>query len=165
MQLRSVQRRLDASGQVHHELDDAVAALEATVVELRRLAHGVRPARLDNGLAPALRDLVRHSTVAVELDVADVDVPDLVATTVYFVVAEALANAHKHGDARTVHLTLANSGGTVRACVRDDGIGGATDGFGLTSLRDRVASVGGELWISSPAGSGTEVRVEVPCGS
>jgi signal transduction histidine kinase len=165
MQLRSVQRRLDATGPVHRELDDAVDALEATVVELRRLAHGVRPARLDNGLAPALRDLVRHSTVPVDLDVADVDVPDLVATTVYFVVAEALANVHKHGDARQVHLMLANSGGTVRASVRDDGVGGATDGFGLTSLRDRVASAGGELWISSPVGSGTEVRVEVPCGS
>ncbi len=165
MRLRSVQRRLDPSGDVHDELDGAVAALEATVVELRRLAHGVRPARLDNGLAPALRDLVRHSAVPVEVDVADVDVPDLAATTVYFVVAEALANIHKHGAARRVHLTLTNGDGTVRACVRDDGVGGATDGFGLTSLRDRVASAGGELWISSPAGAGTEVRVEVPCGS
>jgi signal transduction histidine kinase len=165
MQLRSAQRRLDPDDDVRGELDRAVEALEATVVELRRLAHGVRPARLDNGLAPALRDLVRHSAVPVDVDVADVEVPDLVATTVYFVVAEALANVHKHGDARRVHLTLANSGGTVRACVRDDGVGGATDGFGLTSLRDRVASAGGELWVSSPAGAGTEVRVEVPCGS
>ncbi len=165
MQLRSVQRRLGPSDAVHEELDRAVEALEATVGELRRLAHGVRPARLDNGLAPALRDLVRHSAVPVDLDVADVEVPDLVATTVYFVVAEALANVHKHGDARRVRLTLADSDGTVRACVRDDGVGGATDGFGLTSLRDRVASAGGELWVSSPAGAGTEVRVEVPCGS
>ena len=165
MQLRSVQRRLGTSDPVREELDHAVAALEATVGELRRLAHGVRPARLDNGLAPALRDLVRHSAVPVDLDVADVDVPDLAATTVYFVVAEALANVHKHGDARHVQLTLTNGNGTVRACVRDDGVGGATDGFGLTSLRDRVASAGGELWVSSPAGAGTEVRVEVPCGS
>lgn len=165
MRLRSVQRRLDPADTVHDELDRAVAALEATVGELRRLAHGVRPARLDNGLAPALRDLVRHSSVPVELDVTDVDVPDLVATTVYFVVAEALANVHKHGAARRVHLTLADSGGSVRASVRDDGVGGAREGFGITSLRDRVASAGGELWISSPAGEGTEVRVEVPCGS
>jgi signal transduction histidine kinase len=165
MQLRSVQRHLDPSGAEHRELDAAVAGLEATVAELRRLAHGVRPARLDNGLAAALRDLVRHSPVPVELDVADVEVPDLVATTVYFVVAEALANVHKHGAAGRVRLSLANSGGTVRACVRDDGVGGAGEGFGLTSLRDRVASAGGELWLSSPAGAGTEVRVEVPCGS
>jgi signal transduction histidine kinase len=165
MQLRSAQRRLDPADTVHGELDVAVAALEATVGELRRLAHGVRPARLDNGLAPALRDLVRHSAVPVELDVADVEVPDLVATTVYFVVAEALANVHKHGAARRVHLSLGSSGGSVRACVRDDGVGGVREGFGITSLRDRVASAGGELWITSPAGEGTEVRVDVPCGS
>ena len=165
MQLRSAQRRIDPTDAVYRDLDRAVAALEATVGELRRLAHGVRPARLDNGLAAGLRDLVRHSAVPVDLDVADIEVPDLVATTVYFVVAEALTNAHKHGHARSVQVTLANSGGTVRACVSDDGAGGATEGFGITSLRDRVASAGGELWVSSPPGAGTEVRVELPCGS
>jgi signal transduction histidine kinase len=49
--------------------------------------------------------------------------------------------------------------------VRDDGIGGAREGFGLTSLRDRVASVGGELTLDSPVGAGTSIRAEIPCAS
>jgi signal transduction histidine kinase len=44
-------------------------------------------------------------------------------------------------------------------------VGGARAGFGLTSLRDRIASVGGELTLHSPAGAGTSVRAEIPCAS
>lgn len=91
MQLRSVQRRLGPSDGPHGDLDRAVEALEATVGELHRLAHGVRPTRPDNGLAPALRALVRDSPLPVDLDVADVEVSDLVGATVYFVVAHLAA--------------------------------------------------------------------------
>lgn len=165
MRLRSVQRGLDPGGGAHAELDRVVEALEVIVAELRRLAHGVRPARLDDGLAAALRDLVRDSALPVELAVTDVAVPDLVATTVYYVVAEALTNTLKHAQAQRVTVVVERVGPVLRVCVRDDGVGGATDGFGWTSLHDRVASAGGELTLHSPVGAGTELRVELPCGS
>jgi signal transduction histidine kinase len=44
--------------------------------------------------------------------------------------------------------------------VSDDGVGGATSGFGVTSLRDRVAAVGGIFRLDSPAGLGTVIRAE-----
>jgi len=136
------------------------------VRELRRLAHGLRPARLDDGLVDALRSLVRDSALPVELTAPAVAVPDLLATTAYYVVAEALANAHKHADASRVAIAVEQRPGLLVVRVRDDGCGGADEGgFGLTSLRDRVASVGGELVLRSPAGAGTEVRAELPCGS
>ena len=168
MRLRSVQRGLDPAGIAHAELDRAVDALEVTIAELRRLAHGVRPARLDDGLAAALRSLVHDSALPVDLAVADTvpaDMPDLVAATIYFVVAESLTNAHKHAGADRVGVRVERVNGVLRACIRDHGCGGATEGFGITALRDRVASVGGELSVSSPAGAGTEVRVEMPCTS
>jgi signal transduction histidine kinase len=47
--------------------------------------------------------------------------------------------------------------------VADDGVGGA-DPDGGSGLRERVAALGGDLDVSSPAGGGTDVRASIPCG-
>ena len=52
----------------------------------------------------------------------------------------------------------------LRVRVADDGIGGVPD-TGLTSVRDRVASVGGAVAVVSPVGLGTTVSAVIPCGS
>ena len=67
MRLRSLQGRLDPAAELTGELDAAVAALQATVRELRSLAHGLRPPRLAGGIAQGLRELVRNSPVPVDL--------------------------------------------------------------------------------------------------
>jgi signal transduction histidine kinase len=161
MRLRSVQRTLPTGGPTHAELDAAVNALEATVAELRRLAHGVRPSRLDEGLDAAIHDLVRDCPIPVDLRVERIEVTEVAATTAYFVVAECLANALKHAGATRVGVTVARAGAGLSVQVADDGRGGASEGFGLTALRDRVTALGGRLDIASPIGAGTTVRAEV----
>jgi len=161
MRLRSVQRTLPAGGATHAELDAAVNALEATVAELRRLAHGIRPSRLDEGLDAAIHDLVRDCPIPVDLRVERAEVSEVAATTAYFVVAECLANALKHAGANRVGVTVARAGAGLSVLVADDGRGGAREGFGLTALRDRVTALGGRLDIVSPLGAGTTVRAEV----
>jgi signal transduction histidine kinase len=49
--------------------------------------------------------------------------------------------------------------------INDDGVGGARPdaGSGLRGLADRVAALDGDLDISSPAGQGTRLRVQLPC--
>ena len=160
MRLRSTQRALPPDSPARAEIDAAVEALEATIAELRRLAHGIRPARLDDGLPAALRSLVADGPVPVHLAVADLDLADVVATTAFFVVAEAYANALKHARATAIEIGAALDGAALRVRVADDGVGGA--GSGLTSVRDRVASVGGTLSVTSPPGGGTRVEVEIP---
>ena len=146
------------------DLDAAVESLAGTVTELRRFARGLRPGRLDDGLAAALAHLVRDSALPVRLAVDDARLPDLVATTAYYVVAESVTNAAKHADATGVDVSVRVDGGTVRVRVADDGTGGV-DGRGPTSLRDRVASAGGRLAVESPPGGGTTVEAVLPCGS
>jgi signal transduction histidine kinase len=53
---------------------------------------------------------------------------------------------------------------TLRLLIRDDGIGGAdlSKGSGLIGLMDRVEALGGRVRISSRAGSGTALIVEIP---
>ena len=50
--------------------------------------------------------------------------------------------------------------------IADDGAGGADTerGTGLRGLADRVEALGGRLRVWSPAGQGTRVRAEIPCG-
>jgi signal transduction histidine kinase len=80
---------------------------------------------------------------------------------VFRIAQEALYNALRHGDPRTVSVRL--EPGTLE--IRDDGAGFdpdvARDGLGLASMRERAASVGGTLSIASSA-AGTVVRLEVP---
>jgi signal transduction histidine kinase len=160
MRLRSTQRRLDPASPEYVELDAAVEALEATIAELRRLAHGIRPDRLDDGLPAALGILVAAAPIPVRLSVSPVPVSDTVATTAYFVVAEAYTNALKHAQAGAIDITVSAAGTSLRIEVADDGIGGANGGF--TSLRDRVASLGGDVQVVSPPGAGTRLVVEIP---
>ncbi|MFZ1490010.1 MAG: histidine kinase [Ilumatobacteraceae bacterium] len=52
---------------VNRTLDDAVAEITVAIDELRELARGLRPAQLDGGLGPALRDLARRAPLPVEV--------------------------------------------------------------------------------------------------
>jgi signal transduction histidine kinase len=53
--------------------------------------------------------------------------------------------------------------GTFRVQVRDDGVGGArSEGSGLLGMADRLAALGGQLRIESPAGGGTLIAADFP---
>ncbi|WP_460522866.1 sensor histidine kinase [Humibacter antri] len=167
MQLRVLQRGAGRDDPIAASLDHAVAQLGTAVAELRQLAHGVRPSALDDGLAAALAELERHSPQRIELDVRARELPDAVATTAYFVVNEAVANALRHAEASRIRVLVLHEKDELLVRVSDDGWGGAaprTTG-GLAGLSDRVAALGGRLVVRSAAGRGTIVEASMPCGS
>jgi signal transduction histidine kinase len=81
-------------------------------------------------------------------------------------VSEALTNAAKHAHASTVHVELDTPGAILLLAIRDDGIGGAdqANGSGLVGLSDRIEALGGTLKVTSPAGGGTTLLIEIPAG-
>jgi signal transduction histidine kinase len=87
-----------------------------------------------------------------------------VESTAYFVVAEALANALKHGGAGDIRVTVRRDGGAITAEISDDGPGGAAivPGGGLAGLQDRVQALGGRFEVRSSPGRGTRVRATLP---
>jgi signal transduction histidine kinase len=105
MRLRSLQRHLRAVPSA--EIDVAVGELETTVAELRRLAHGVRPSRIDDGLPAALASLRADEPVPVHVSVGELPaLDDVRALTAYFVASEAVANAHKHAHASRIEVCV-----------------------------------------------------------
>lgn len=146
-------------------LDQVVDDIAAAVADLRRLAAGLRPARLDDGLGPALQDLVRTTPIPVRL-VVDPERPEpAIETAAYFVACEGVTNAVKHADARSIELVATQVDGAFVVSVADDGVGGARLGSGLSGLEDRVAAHGGTLRLVSPPGEGTRLEAVLPCGS
>ena len=79
-----------------------------------------------------------------------------------------MQNAAKHAEgAKQIVLELSDNG-VLLFEVRDDGEGFDLDaieaGVGLTSMRDRLAAVGGELAIVTAPGKGTRVIGRIPLG-
>lgn len=145
---------------------DAHGHVRSSISELRALAQGIHPVALvDGGLGEALEQLAGRSPIPVDLRL---DLPpaltDEVARTTYFVAAEALTNAVRHAEPRSILIEAAVHGRVMSLRVVDDGAGGAapTAGGGLSGLEDRVRSVGGTLRVSSQEGAGTEVDVSIP---
>jgi signal transduction histidine kinase len=161
--LRRLQRSLPREARLlGPSLDAAVDEVAGAIADLRTLAAGVRPPRLDDGLAAALADLARGSAVPVNVAATADRAPPEVEAAAYFVACEALTNAVKHASPSHVELATARENGVLRLTIADDGVGGASV---LRSLRDRVAAQGGTLVIDSPPGAGTRIAVELPCGS
>ncbi len=98
-------------------------------------------------------------------------VDERIENTIYRVVQESLTNAVRHAKAGRVGVLVDLTEHEARVTVQDDGIGfGASDeGNGLGGMRERVASRGGTLEIttaSAPTGSpgrpGTKINVWIP---
>jgi signal transduction histidine kinase len=149
-------------------VDQAHGEAKAALLELRNLVRGVHPPVLtDRGLDAALSGLAALSPVPVAVRVNTGRRPSASAEAIaYFVVAEALTNVAKHSGATGATVSVGRHEDTLTLVIRDDGIGGADPrGQGLSGLADRVAGVDGRLTVHSPAGGGTVIAAELPCGS
>ncbi len=146
-----------------------------TLQDVRRLAVELRPKALDDfGLQAALERLVetyRERTgldVQLEPQLGEARLPEVIETTLYRIVQEALTNVVKHAHARTVSILLVRAGNQVTAVIEDDGRGfdperaEREDGLGLLGMRERVGLIGGRLTIESSEETGTTLAVEVP---
>jgi signal transduction histidine kinase len=152
------------------QLESIRIEVELAADELRTLARGIYPVVLsERGVAGAIRLVA----ISAPIPVAVIDKgigrrSAAVEAAVYFSVREAVQNAIKHAgpDARVAVVLKRGSRGGVRFEVTDDGVGMSmpirADGIGLTSMRDRLGAVGGDLEISSAPGRGTTVRGAVP---
>jgi len=159
---------LDKTGdsEVRELLDAAQTGVGEALADLRRIARGIHPPVLDNGMADALDSLAASSPipVTVRADVARRPSP-AIETIAYFCAAELLANAIKHSSANLIEIDIDTARPDVlRLRVSDDGRGGAdpSRGTGLDGLRQRASTVDGSLSVSSPPGGPTSVTVELP---
>lgn len=158
-ELRSIQDRLT-------ELSD----------DVRHLAYQFHPSILDDlGLTVALQRLLDECAVranlhgSFEASPTPLTVPQTVATCLYRIAQESLANVMKHAQAHTVTVSLATTEEAITLTVQDDGVGFDTQqladshrGLGLISMAERLRLVHGTVAIDSTPHQGTRLYVKVP---
>ena len=151
----------------------AVGRCNQAVRDIRGICHGLYPPALEVfGLVPSLEQLAGHCTDAglpSRLRVAD-EVKDRrfgpeVEIAVFRTAQEAVNNALRHSNAKSLSLALEMKDGRLVLTVKDNGQGFDSErkppGLGLVSMRERAESVGGELQIDSHD-AGTTVSLRVP---
>jgi NarL family two-component system sensor histidine kinase LiaS len=144
--------------------EDALRDMQALLLELR-------PPGLDGaGLAPALQQMCAayHDRLGmtVDTDLDDVTVPAPVEHALLRITQEACTNAIRHGNARSLAVSITRRNRHVELAVRDTGTGfdpaAPHNGSGLAHIRDRVAELGGTMHIHSAPGQGAALTVRVP---
>lgn len=128
------------------------------------------PILVDHDLPSALAALVENFEQQADIPVS-VTIPsefsadDIIEQTIYRVSQEALTNIQRHAHARSVDLTVTTTASILELRVTDDGVGTPPDvtsrGTGLIGIRDRLATLGGTLAITSDP-CGTKLTVRIP---
>jgi signal transduction histidine kinase len=177
--LAAIAQMLDAAIQAAAAHDDeavgrilgraAEVAREANV-DLRELVAGIEPAALHElGFAAAVRQLAERikarRKMQIELDVDAGDaIGDHAQAGLYQIVREALDQAVRRGPPSRVSVTLrATPAGGVELVVADVGSGERRRAV-LDGLRERTATLNGELAVQQGRG-GTTIRVGIPPSS
>jgi signal transduction histidine kinase len=170
--LALVQRRGAELGGEAADLGRLAGEQEATLRALVGLDGGPHTAEG----AVDLRSLVgRYASgrVSVASPATPVPLPAVVAEELAAAVGSALANVRAHaGPGAKAWVLIEDEGDAVTVTVRDDGAGmpagrldeaAAAGRLGVAqSIRGRLRDLGGEVWIDSEPGNGTEVEMSVP---
>jgi PAS domain S-box-containing protein len=167
------------SAEGREDMEKALELLRRTVTEARRVIADLRPTTLDDfGLATAVRLQIEELSAegyeaSYEETLGEERLPAVLETTLFRVAQEALTNVRKHAQTDRVSVVLGRRAeGVIRLAVRDWGRGfelakvgsrgGPGERVGLSSMRERIALLGGSLEIRSEPGEGTSVMAEVP---
>jgi len=165
--LGEARRKAAPGSDVHAAIERARTDLRAATSELRGLARGIHPPVLtQSGLRPSLEGVIERMGLPTRSQILDQRLSPAVEATAYFLVCEALTNAARHAGAHRVEIDVHRAGDLLHVSVVYDGAGGAhiAAGSGLAGIRDRVEAIGGRMRLESPAGAGTALVAELPCG-
>ncbi len=160
---------------ISERLEDLKGVVDGVLEELHRLAIDLRPIALDHlGLVAALEQYTKNldtDSFAVKFKALGFEgdrLPKDMATSLYRIVQEAIANVIRHAEASNVGIILERGENRVKLFIEDDGIGFDPDQLeikhrlGLVGMRERAEMLGGTLTVESSPGRGTLIIVEVP---
>jgi len=154
--------------------------IRQTVQDLRDLTFDLSPPTLYLvGLEAALEELLKEKLrdehhILYDFKRANISplLGDDLRAVLFQCVRELLNNIVKYAQAEKVTVTTRREGSRVQVIVRDDGIGfdinsiessvSKTGGYGLFSMRERIAYVDGQLEISSQPGQGSRFTITIP---
>ncbi|MEI8140058.1 MAG: ATP-binding protein [bacterium] len=159
---------------VGRQAESLSVVITSAIVEVKDIARGLHPVHPgSDGLKVALGALVGAVREGFSVDcrircngqfcVHDTET----ASHLYRIAQEAISNAVKHSQARSISVTLNQTGDTIRLQVRDNGKGMPADlsgcmGMGLKNMNYRAGLLGGVLKFGRNGKRGTLMSCVVP---
>ena len=171
-----VLKYMNIDDDVKEKVKQAETSIMRVLDDIRHLAVELRPATLDDlGLEAAFRThfkwIEKNYGLLVEFT-AELDAKRYegeIETVVYRVCQEAVLNALKYAETKTITVRLFENAGKLKLNVVDKGIGFDLDyrnvkgtGLGLYGMRERAELVEGQLLIQSEIDKGTLIYLEIP---
>lgn len=162
----------DPQTQTH--VTSATSMLQHAIEASQRIMRNLRPAILDQGLAPALNWLVGDFVRRTQLDVSFRSPSQLdhlskpVQLVAYRTAQEALTNVSKHAQCTKVKVEVSGDEQVLTLEVSDNGRGASArdiakaHSFGIRGLKERAKTVGGWLDVSSRSGAGMAITLTIP---
>jgi len=162
-------------GKRHPTIPELCDTLKALTEKVSGLSHRLHSSELEYvGLAVAIqshcREFSQQYKMTVECTCENVpdDMDGLLALSILRIVQEALHNAGKHSQAKSIQVAVQGTASELSLLIADDGIGFDLEtaklaaGLGLISMRERVYLAGGEFKITSQPGEGTCIAARIP---
>ena len=162
------------SVQAEKRYEHSLQTIGNTISKLRKISHDLSSLSLQNGLLPALKDMVyelneAENQLKVELhsfQLEEKSLPSNVELNVFRIIQEAITNILKHARADQVSLQLIHAEDSLSVSIEDNGVGfeplESKSGLGLHSISSRTQELGGQLTVDSKPGRGTSIFVEIP---
>jgi signal transduction histidine kinase len=155
------------------KIEDSIKLIDDAITNVRTLSQLLRPTILDDfGLDAGIRWLAERFSERTGIDADyrshfDGRLVDETETHLFRIVQEALTNVARHANASRVTIFLRAENGNIRLTLSDNGRGlpqSASEhtGMGLTGMRARARSAGGDCTISSTTGGGVTIDVTAP---
>jgi two-component system sensor histidine kinase UhpB len=165
------------SVEVKMRLADSLALVEGTLQSIESLMAELRPPLLEEyGLGAALDWYAKAFTQRTGIRVALEDAEELsrglrpeAAIALFRISQEALNNVAKHAGAGNVRIAFERRGAEIVLAIADDGRGfdpqerlSHSKRWGVSTMQERAAALGGRITMDSAPGRGTTVRAAIP---
>lgn len=170
--------RAEGSPELEPFLIQLRTAAKEGLQEVRSFIADLRPGVVtERGVRAAIGEYIQTfqetTGIAVSLDLSEWPsaLPQEVEIVLYRIVQEALQNIKKHARQANVLIRSLYRQQILTLTIRDDGPGfdprevarrAGRESWGLTSMRERAALVGGHFSIASRPGFGCEITIRIP---
>jgi PAS domain S-box-containing protein len=169
------------------QLQENPSDIEGRVLELRKqtaeisddvqaLSHDLHSSKLEylgaiGGMKSWCREFAGRQKIEIDF-VSDVStaLPPEIGLTLFRVLQEALQNVVKHSGVKRVEVQVRETPHEIHLSVNDLGRGFDVEqasqgkGLGLSSMRERIRLVNGNISIESKPMQGTRIHVQIPTG-
>jgi PAS domain S-box-containing protein len=174
--LKTLRRDLaDSDQKTSRRIEEATAQVSDLESDIQALSHRLHSSKLEYlGIEAAASSFCREVSERnnVKVDFRGEGIPEDLSSEVslclFRVLQEAVHNAVKYSGVEKFEVSLTGREHDIQLRVHDSGVGfdamlaGIGHGLGLTSMKERLRLVSGELSIDSKPGHGTTVLARVP---